>query len=229
MIKIISFKICPFVQRITALLEAKKIKYEIKYIDLNNKPTWFLDLSPTGQVPILITESKTPLFESDAIAEYIDDIYEVLEPNISAEQRAINRAWSYQATKHYLIQCAAQRSPNLEALSKKVAILNKAFIKIENQLGNTNFFNSEKLNNVDIAWLVLLHRIKIIQNNTAYNFIKDYPKIQKWQKNLLETGLAEKSVSSDFEQKFTDFYLTNETFLGGNKLNNNKQSSTACC
>lgn len=32
MIKVVSFKICPFVQRITALLEAKQIPYEIEYI-----------------------------------------------------------------------------------------------------------------------------------------------------------------------------------------------------
>ncbi|WP_236701358.1 glutathione S-transferase family protein [Thalassomonas viridans] len=69
MIKIISFKICPFVQRVTALLEAKEVAYEIDYIDLSNKPQWFLDLSPTGQVPVLLTESGEALFESDAIIE----------------------------------------------------------------------------------------------------------------------------------------------------------------
>jgi glutathione S-transferase len=40
--KVISFKICPFVQRVTALLEAKNIAYEIEYISLSNKPQWFL-------------------------------------------------------------------------------------------------------------------------------------------------------------------------------------------
>lgn len=43
MIKIISFKICPFVQRVTALLEAKQLPYEIEYISLKNKPQWFLE------------------------------------------------------------------------------------------------------------------------------------------------------------------------------------------
>ena len=74
MIRIVSFKICPFVQRVTALLEAKQIPYQIDYISLSDKPDWFLELSPTGQVPVLVTEGGTPLFESDAIAEYLDDI-----------------------------------------------------------------------------------------------------------------------------------------------------------
>ncbi len=46
MIKIVSFKICPFVQRVTGLLEAKKIPYELEYISLKDKPQWFLDISP---------------------------------------------------------------------------------------------------------------------------------------------------------------------------------------
>ena len=88
MLKIVSFKICPFVQRVTATLEAKKIPYEIEYINLNDKPQWFLDISPNGQVPILVTENGTTLFESDAIIEYIDDEFGYLESNLSNEDKA---------------------------------------------------------------------------------------------------------------------------------------------
>ncbi|GAL22560.1 glutathione S-transferase [Vibrio maritimus] len=49
MIKIVSFKICPFVQRVTAALEAKQIPYEIEYISLKDKPQWFLDISPNAK------------------------------------------------------------------------------------------------------------------------------------------------------------------------------------
>ena len=65
--KIVSFKTCPFVQRVTALLEAKHVPYDVEYIDLSKKPTWFLEASPNGQVPILITDDDEVLFESDAI------------------------------------------------------------------------------------------------------------------------------------------------------------------
>ncbi len=95
MIKIVSFTICPFVQRVTALLEAKQIPYDIEFISLSDKPKWFLDLSPTGQVPMLVTDEGIALFESDAIIEYIDEISAPLEPDLTPEHRAINRAWSY--------------------------------------------------------------------------------------------------------------------------------------
>ena len=78
MIKIVSFKICPFVQWVITLLEAKNVLYEVKYISLKDKPQWFLDISPNGQVPVLITEAGVVLFESGAIVEYLD---EVQDPN----------------------------------------------------------------------------------------------------------------------------------------------------
>ncbi len=214
MIKIVSFKICPFVQRVTAMLETKNIPYEVEYISLNDKPQWFLDISPNGQVPILITDSGTALFESDAIVEYLDEISDPLESDISPEQRAIDRAWSYLATKNYLVQCSAMRSADQSTLEERSAKLRKVFQKVENTLGTTTFFKGEKISNVDIAWLPLLHRASIIRNHTGCDFLKGYLKVQAWQKAVIDTGVAEKSVADDFEEAFTDFYLSDTTCLG---------------
>ena len=215
--KVVSFKICPFVQRVTTLLEAKKIPYEPEYISLRDKPQWFLDISPTGQVPVLITDSGTALFESDAIMEYLDDIHAPLEAGLTPEQRAFDRAWSYQATKHYLVQCSAMRSANEEALTERAEKLGKAFAKAEKELEKGPYFKGDTLSNVDIAWLPLLHRAAIIETHTGFNFISGYPKVRKWQAETLQTGLPAKSVSEDFEAAFTRFYLSDETFLGREK------------
>lgn len=217
MIKVVSFKICPFVQRVTALLEAKEIPYEIEFIDLKNKPQWFLDLSPTGQVPVLITEEGEALFESDAIVEYLDEAYEPIEKGVTATQHAKDRAWSYQASKHYLVQCSAQRSPDPETLSERTEKLGKAFEKAEKQLGEGPYFKGKTLSNVDIAWLPLLHRASVIQKYSKYDFLEKYPKVKAWQKALLESGLAEKSVPEDFVEAFTGFYLSDSTYLGAGK------------
>ncbi|EGU61735.1 glutathione S-transferase [Vibrio nigripulchritudo ATCC 27043] len=212
--KIISFTICPFVQRVTALLEAKKVPYDIEYISLSDKPDWFLELSPNGQVPLLVTDSGQALFESDAIAEYIDEVTTPLQPNLTPEQKAINRAWSYQATKHYLTQCSTMRSKDEETLKERGAKLISAFEKAEKALNEGPFFSGEEISNVDIAWLPLLHRAHIVKQYTGFDFLSDLPKTQKWQKKLMETGVAEKSVSEEFITKFTNFYLSEETELG---------------
>ncbi|WP_445366091.1 glutathione S-transferase family protein [Microbulbifer sp. ANSA001] len=233
MLEVISFKICPFVQRVTALLEAKKIPYKIQYIRLKDKPQWFLDVSPNGQVPVLITESGIALFESDAIVEYLNDIYPRLEPDISPEQRALDRAWSYQAAKHYLVQCSAQRSADKQTLEERSNKLDKAFEKVEKTIGNGPFFKDARLSDVDIAWLPILHRAAIIELHSGYNFLADFPKMKAWQAKMLQTGLAEKSVPEDFEQQFVDFYLSENTYLGTGKISINNQDNScanrSCC
>lgn len=212
--KIVSFKICPFVQRVTALLEAKGIEYDLEFITLNNKPQWFLDISPNGQVPVLVTDEGDALFESDAIVEYLEEAFPPLRPNLSPVEKARERAWSYLATKHYLTQCGAQRSANEEILAERRVKLNKAFDTIEAQLGDTPFFAGDEIGMVDVAWLVLLHRACIIEQKSGYDFLGDRPKLKAWQNNIMRSGLPSKSVAPDFVAEFSDFYLSDQTFLG---------------
>lgn len=235
MIKIISFKICPFVQRVTAMLEAKNVAYDVEYISLSDKPDWFLEISPTGQVPVLVTENGTALFESDAIVEYIDDVTAPLQANISPEQRAVNRAWSYQATKHYLVQCGTMQSADKETLDDRILKLDASFARVEKQLGEGSFFAGEELGNVDIAWLPLLHRAAIVEKHSGYDMLAGYPKVKAWQQAVLQTGIPAKSVPADFDQKFSDFYLAERTWLGrGANLNEAssapaKSTGSGCC
>ncbi len=232
--KIISFKICPFVQRVTALLEAKGIQYDLEFISLSDKPQWFLDISPNGQVPVLIADNGKVLFESDAIVEYLEEAYPPLQNEIAPEDKAINRAWSYLASKNYLVQCSAQRSPDQIVLEERTNKLGKAFDKVENKLGDTPFFGGDTIGMVDIAWLTLLHRAEIIERRTGYDFVGDRPKLKRWQKQIMQTGLAEKSVAKDFEDAFATFYLSDKTYLGrGGKVDNccfsEACATDACC
>lgn len=92
---LVSFNVCPFVQRSLIVLEEKRVRdhYDIRYIDLDAKPDWFLRYSPMGQVPILIV-GDTVLFESVAINEYLDDVSP--GPSLHPQdplRRAHNRAW----------------------------------------------------------------------------------------------------------------------------------------
>lgn len=222
MIKLISANICPFVQRVAALLAAKKTPYRIEFIHLAHKPQWFLELSPNGQVPVLITENREVLFESDAIVEYLDEVTPPIETGVDPVQRARDRAWSYQAGKHYLVQCRAQRSADEKTFLERQEKLGRAFARAEKALGAGPFFKGDRLSNVDIAWLPLLHRAGLIQKYTGFDFLDPYPGVKKWQRALLETGLAEKSVAADFEAAFTRFYLSEETFLGSKSALNHR-------
>ena len=168
--KIISLKICPFVQRVIAMLEAKKLPYDVEYINFDQPPTWFADLSPNQQVPVLLTYSDEALFESEAIMEYLDEIAPPLETNTTPEIRAHDRAWSYMASNQYMPQCRAMQSQTLSDLTQRQTQLNKTWQKIESQLPNVDFFKGHHLSNVDIAWLPLLHRFALIEQHTGLIF-----------------------------------------------------------
>lgn len=223
--KIVSFKICPFVQRVATLLEFKGAAYDIEYIDLSNKPQWFLDISPNGQVPILITDDDRVLFESDAIVEYVDEAVSepLLPPDLVA--KAQQRAWSYLASKHYLVQYSAQRSSDAFELEQRADKLSNAFDKISTQLGDKPFINGESMGMVDIAWLPMLHRAAVIEEYSGYDFLADFPRAKNWQNAIIATGIPKRSVPADFNDRFAAFYLTESTYLG--QLTKQKQGE-AC-
>ena len=214
MLKIVSIKICPFVQRVTALLEAKRVPYEVEYIQLSDKPEWFLEISPHGQVPVLITEDGQALFESDAISEYVD---EVAGDPLSAPdpvKKAQDRAWSALAGKLYMPQCGAMRSPTKEKLDEATANIGKSLAKIEARLDEGPYADGDQLGMIDIAWISVLHRFDIFERHSGYDFLDGFPKVKRWQKALLETGIAQKAVAEDFEELFANFYLAPETYVG---------------
>src|SRR5215831_20044063 len=91
---LVSFKTCPWVQRAAIVLREKNIAFEFRHIDRDNRPDWFLAISPHKKVPVLRLDDKVSLFESNAIAEYLD---ETIAPRLHPEDaiaRAVNRAWT---------------------------------------------------------------------------------------------------------------------------------------
>ena len=230
--RVISFKICPFVQRVTALLEAKNLSYEIDYISLSDKPQWFLEISPHRQVPVLITDQGDALFESEAIVEYLEEVFTPLRPEISPAHKAKNRAWSYLASKNYLVQCGAQRSPDKATLEQRSQKLNVAFERIERQCDGEPYFGGAEPGLVDIAWLPLLHRTNLVAELTDYDFLGDFPRLQTWRDQIMGSGIPDRSVPDDFNTLFSQYYLSHETFLGrvsAPLMQANPSSVSGCC
>jgi glutathione S-transferase len=126
------------------------------------------------------------------------------------------------------MQCSAQCSANIITLVERTKKLGKAFEKIEKILRNGPYFKGDSFSNVDLAWLPLLHRASVIEKYTGYDFLEKYPKVKLWQLSILKTGLAEKSVTEDFEDAFIHFYLSDKTYLGSGKNSSTSDESTQC-
>lgn len=62
---------CPFTQKANLALRFKGANFETYFIDLANKPEWFLEIS--NSVPVLMETGKDAVDDSDMIVKYADE------------------------------------------------------------------------------------------------------------------------------------------------------------
>lgn len=212
--KVVSSKICPFVQRVIGVLELKGIDYDVEYVSLRDKPDWFLKASPHAQVPIII-EDRGVLFESAAISDYLDEAYggPKLYPD-DPFNKAQHSAWAELAAKNYLVQCGVMRAATAETFEQKKAKFLSAFEKVESALEDGPYFAGDRLFMVDAVWYPLLHRAAVVEAHSGFDFLAAFPRVKNWQRSLLRVDALARSVAEDFEALFAGFYLSGETYLG---------------
>ena len=55
---LVSFKTCPWVQRSAIILREKNTPFEFRHIEPDNRPDWFLAISPHKKVPVIRIDDK---------------------------------------------------------------------------------------------------------------------------------------------------------------------------
>ncbi len=198
-----SFKACPWVQRAAIVLREKQVPYDITYIDRDNRPDWFLAISPHSKVPVLQIDGKDALFESNAIAEYLE---ETAAPRLHPEDpvaRARNRAWTdyvptfasavsntmYADTDAEFVVCAAKISVPFGKLDEALA-----------RRGNAGpYFNGPRLSLVDAAYAPFLQRYTFMDKLRPLGIIEKYPQLRAWRDALLAAPAVKASTVADIE------------------------------
>jgi glutathione S-transferase len=158
---LVSFKTCPWVQRSAIVLREKNTPFEFRHIEPDNRPDWFLAISPHKKVPVLRIDDKVSLFESSAINEYLD---ETITPRLHPDDpvaRAINRAWTdYVPTFSEMVTGQAYADDEV-AYKAAIAKIPVAFERLERALaaqGVGPLFNGAKYSLVDAAYAPFLQR-----------------------------------------------------------------------
>lgn len=101
-IQIYSNASCPFAQRTRMALIEKDIDFELREVDLGEKPEWFKKISPYGKVP-LITHGDERIYESAIINEYLDEVFP--EPPLMPSDAAVKaqvRIWFHYCDNYFL-------------------------------------------------------------------------------------------------------------------------------
>lgn len=198
--ELISFKLCPFVQRSVIVLNEKKIDYDITYIDLKNPPDWFKQVSPLGKVPVLKVGDEV-LFESAVIMEYLD---EVNPPSLHPADpllKAKNRAWIEFASTVIMAQFNMLMTKEKEASEGAEQELRTKLAQLEQQVKGP-LFNGEEFALVDAAFAPIFMRLAMLEQWQPMGLLDNLPKVKQWSEAMLVRDSVKNSVVENLAELY---------------------------
>ncbi len=208
MYKLVSFDLCPFVQRSIIVLEERATPFEITYIDLADKPDWFLQQSPLGKVPILVMDGEV-LFESTAINEYLDEV--VPGPRLmpdSALGRAKARAWIEYSTGLLSDSFAFSMASDEATALKHLDAIKLKFQRLDSWVGKGPFFLGTQYSLVDVAFAPALQRLswcaeiapKLLSLGSG-----TWGSLDAWSERLLNRPAVKRSIRPNLKETYFSY------------------------
>lgn len=211
-IELISFNLCPFVQRSVITLLKKNIDFIITDIDLANKPDWFLKISPLGKVPVLCYGNEI-LFESAVINEFLDEITPDSMMPADPLQKAKARGWIEFASQLITAQFRFSVTDNkLEYQKHREALFDK-LARLEQEIGEDDFFIGEYFTLVDAALAPVFTRFQVYERRFNLYLLSDFPKVQALANRYLALEFVQDSVIENFEQVYADHLYSKKSLL----------------
>lgn len=210
--ELVSFAICPFVQRAVIALKEKRVDFKITYIDLENPPGWFKEISPFGKVPLLRVEEEV-LFESAVIIEYLDEVY---PPRLHPENplvRAKHRSWIEFGSNLLFEQFKLMVAKYEDDVQQQCETLGGLFARLESEVSDGPFFMGEPFTLLDAAYAPFFTRYEILKKH--HEALEDLmpTRLNRWGQALLARESVKTSVVDGFEQQFIEFGKSKESFI----------------
>lgn len=176
---LISHQLCPYVQRAVIVLDEKNVAHRRTYIDLADIPEWFKALSPLGRVPVLQTAGAV-VFESQVIAEYIDEITPgSLHPTDPLE-KARHRAWIEFGSETLNAIGGFYKAGDEDSFEEKRLALRQKFVRIESQITGP-FFAGERFHMIDGVWGTIFRYLDTFDRIADFGLLDDLPKTGVWR------------------------------------------------
>ena len=216
-LKLISHKLCPYVQRAVIALNEKGVPFERIDIDLANKPDWFLKISPLGKVPVLLVETaggEVALFESNVICEYIEETQAgaKLHPR-DALERAQHRAWM-EFGSTILGELWGLETTGDPAIfeSKRQAVAAK-FSRVEEALGAGPYFAGESFSLVDAVFAPIFRYFDVFDELIDLSIFGQTPKVRAWRTELAKRDSVQSAVGTDYPQLLHAFLVRHNAHM----------------
>lgn len=216
-LKLISHKLCPYVQRAVIALKEKDVPFERIEIDLANKPDWFLKLSPLGKVPVLVVtteQGEVALFESNVICEYIEETQggAKLHPT-NALERAEHRAWMEFGSAILGDLWGLETTTDPATFQTKRQALAAKFARVEAALRAGPYFAGEQFSLVDAVFAPIFRYFDVFDKLTELGIFSDLPKVRAWRAELAKRPSVRTAVGADYPQLLRAFLVRHDAHL----------------
>ena len=213
-LKLISHKLCPYVQRAVIALSEKGVAFARIDIDLANKPDWFLKISPLGKTPVLVIGERA-IFESAVILEYLEETQARSLHPADPLVRAEHRAW-IEFGSAVLNDIAGFYAAQDEAAFKAKAIqLEQRFARLEARVVAAPWFDGESFSLVDAVFGPVFRYFDVFDKIGEFGILAGKPKLARWRQSLAARPSVKSAVSADYPALLRDFIERRKSWLSG--------------
>jgi glutathione S-transferase len=211
-LKLISHKLCPYVQRAVIALTEKGVPFERIDIDLANKPDSFLAISPLGKTPVLQVGDKA-IFESAVILEYLEETQP--KPLHPAEPltRAEHRAWIEFGSTVLGDIAGFYAAPDEAIFTAKALQLEARFARLETRIAASPWFDGSEFSLVDAVFGPVFRYFDVFDTIADFGILAGKPKLARWRKALAARPSVRAAVSADYPVRLRDFLHRRNSWL----------------
>jgi glutathione S-transferase len=201
---LVSFDLCPYVQRAAIVLAEKGVPFQRIDVDLSNKPEWFKAISPLGKVPLLKVGDEV-LFESAAIVEYLD---ETLDPPLHPADplaKARHRGWMEFGSSILGDIWTIETTRDRQAFDGKVRTLMDKFARVEAELGQGTYFVGQSFCIVDAVFAPAFRYFDMFDGIADLGVFSGAPKVSGWRQALAARPSVAGAVVPDYRERLGAF------------------------
>jgi glutathione S-transferase len=211
-LKLISHKLCPYVQRAVIALTEKGVPFERIDIDLANKPDWFLTISPLGKTPVLQV-GDTAIFESAVILEYIEETEPKPLHPADPLRRAEHRGWIEFGSAVLNDIAGLYSAPGDAAFMAKVVQLEARFARIEARLAASPWFDGDTFSLVDAVFGPVFRYFDVFDQIGDFGILAGKQKIARWRASLAARPSVKSAVSAEYPALLRDFLKRQSSWI----------------
>ena len=216
-LKLISHKLCPYVQRAVIALTEKGVPFERIDIDLASKPDWFLKISPLGKVPVLSVGTdggEVALFESNVICEYIEDAQSGAKMHPQDPlKRAEHRAWMEFGSAILSDLWGLETTTDAAVFESRREAVAAKFARVEQALGAGPFFAGKNFSLVDAVFAPIFRYFDVFDEFIDLAVFAKTPNVRKWRAELAKRPSVRTAVGPDYPELLRAFLVRHDAHL----------------